>query len=88
VRNASLDLKKVNLYHNTRNKYGPSEAWFLIYGFRKIKDNALRVNLKFPCRNFRIQTSGTVLSSTTCSWGFLPQFPARTVARYGSAYKD
>ena len=69
MKNAGPNLQTV-IYTTIQEKklyceHMPSKACFPSYCLSKIKENAPRVHLEFPCRHCRRQTSGTLLSSTT-----------------------
>jgi len=53
MKNAQPKLHKVNLHHDTVNKYydyGSSAAWFPSHGLLTIKESSRSVDLESPCR--------------------------------------
>ena len=55
--------------------------WFPSYGFVTIKESVRSLQLEFPCRHCRRQTSWTVFSSTTSDWGCLSWRPTKRPSR-------
>ena len=51
-----------------------SESCFPSHGLLKIKENPRSVHLDFPCRHYRKQTSGALLSFIASDHVFLPKF--------------